>query len=588
MNLNSLKKLKYKVGVFFLIISLFTHIDLSEIALAAADTSSSKTDIVLVLDASKSMEKSDPKNISTEAMKMFIDMCHVQGDKIGMAAYSDTIVKESNLKEMNTAEDKKQLKDMLNNIKLGQWTDIGLGLKRAIEILDNNHDAAHKPVVVLLSDGKNDPSRSKEQSENDLNSALKTAKDKGYPIYTIGLNADGTVDKNQLETISKETNGKNFITNTANDLPQILREIFADNSQLKIIKAGTVEGNGDYQEVKINIPDANVVEANISLLSSNAVEVKLIDPKGQEQAIPSQNVIFSSSKQYSMLKILSPSQGDWLLKVKGLKGDQIDISLLFNYDLQVTMNLTPNSNLKKGDKIKINAIMTSNNQAVQDAELYKNMKAKLIATDTQNNSVKEIELINKGNNFEGEYVVADNGKYELKVKVEGQSFYRESNTVSIDTNSINPTQPIAKTKSISPSYIIFGVIFTVIVLLILIFVYRFLKIKNKKFVGEMMLQIEEGDTGKISPPKYRKLSNYKGSVTLHHLTELDPELNETSNIIFKPVEGDKILLINKSSCIVQQFGINKDASKGFVMKNNTKITIKLTQKQKNVTIEFLY
>ena len=70
---------------------------------------------------------------------------------------------------MNTEADKTALKNTLTSLELGDWTDIGLGLNRA---------------------------------------AINEAKAQNFPVYNIGLNADGTVDENQLKLISSETNGE--------------------------------------------------------------------------------------------------------------------------------------------------------------------------------------------------------------------------------------------------------------------------------------------------------------------------------------------------------------------------------------------
>lgn len=116
--------------------------------------------------------------------------------------------------------------------------------------MESGHKSGNNPVIILLSDGKNDPERSQDESLNDLKNALEICKSKGYPVYTIGLNYNGTVDKTQLGDISSSTGGKNYITNTASDLPAILTDIYADNSKLKVQDGGTIKANGDFQELK--------------------------------------------------------------------------------------------------------------------------------------------------------------------------------------------------------------------------------------------------------------------------------------------------------------------------------------------------
>lgn len=412
----------------------------------SAVNDSSKMDAVLVLDVSGSMTKSDPKSISFEAANMFIDMCSVQGDRVGVVAYNDKIVQQIPMKEINSAADKSQLKNAISTLPKKSATDIGLGLKTAVEMLDTSHDPSRKPLIIFLSDGKNElgSSRTKEQSDTDKKEALQIASYKGYKVYTIGLNADGSVDQDELRQISSSTGAKNFITDTPDNLPQILSEIFADNLQLKIVSPGYINGTGDYQNVKITIPDNNVVEANISLLSNNPVEVKLIDNKGVEQSIPSKNILYSTSHSYSMIKILNPNKGDWTLKVKGISGDRIKVNLIFNYNLQLVMDLSKKDKFNKGDNIDVTAYLQSNGQKLQGADSYSDLKGRIIVKDLDKQTEQTIDMTSSADGFKGSFTLGDSKKYEVKVTAEASSFLKESESyaINIDNRAVVISQTV--------------------------------------------------------------------------------------------------------------------------------------------------
>jgi len=85
-----IKKKSAIVAALMFVISLFPFI-MSDNAAAENGDYTSKVDVVFVVDASKSMKASDPQGLTAEAMKMFIDMCHIKGDKGGMVAYSGYI-----------------------------------------------------------------------------------------------------------------------------------------------------------------------------------------------------------------------------------------------------------------------------------------------------------------------------------------------------------------------------------------------------------------------------------------------------------------------------------------------------------------
>ncbi len=418
------------IFVLVFIVSLFPFIG-SDNASADNGDYTSKVDVVFVIDASKSMKSSDPDGLTAEAMKMFIDMCHVNGDKGGMVAYSGYIKAESPLNYMNSEADKAALKSTLTNLELGDWTDIGLGLNRGVTLLRERHDADHKPIIILLSDGKNDPQRDKTASQDDMAAAINEAKAQNFPVYTIGLNADGGVDENQLKLISSETKGKNFITNNANDLPQILREIYADSSSLKVAQQNTITGNGQFQDIDINIPDSNNVEANITLLSANPVELKLTDVDGDEVSIPSENIIYSKSSKYSMLKLVSPTKGKWTLSVKGNSGDRIDVSLISNYDFKTVMGISPETNIYKGGTVEVSAYIESNGQKLEDEEFYNTLKAVMYFKNLETGGVQETEMTRSGNGFVSQVTIPDEKTYALTAKIEGTGFTRESSAKNI-------------------------------------------------------------------------------------------------------------------------------------------------------------
>lgn len=439
-----IKKKSAAVLVLIFVISLFPFLASGNAAAENGDYTS-KVDVVFVVDASKSMKASDPSGLTAEAMKMFIDMCHIKGDKGGMVAYSGDIIREASVNYLNTEADKSSLKNTLTGLQLGDWTDIGLGLKRGVSILREGHDAGHKPIIILLSDGKNDPQRDKTASQDDMAAAITEAKAQGFPVYTIGLNADGTVDENQLKYISSETKGKNFITNNANDLPQILREIYADSSSLKISQQNTITGNGAFQDVAINIPDSNNVEANITLLSANPVELQLKDPSGKAVSIPTANVVYSKSSKYSMLKLVSPAKGKWTLSVKGTGGDRVDISLISNYDFKTVMSINPETNIYKGDKIAVSAYIESNGQKLEDAEFFKTLKGTLYFKNLESGKTQEIAMTTQGNSFVSEITIPDEKSYALSVKIEGTGFTRESAAKNI--GAVNRAPALLKNNS---------------------------------------------------------------------------------------------------------------------------------------------
>jgi len=565
-------------------------------AAAAAAGGAAPIDAVLVLDVSYSMDSSDREKIGNEAMKMFIDMLSEKGDRVSIVAYTDKIQREKALLEIRSPEDKGNLKSFIDQLNRGSYTDVSVGLKEAVQILKDGAAANREPIIILLADGNNelDPKsgRTEAQSNEEREQAVRTANDSGIPIYTIGLNADGKLNKAALEVLAEQTGGKSFVTDSADDLPQILSEIFASHLELNIVPVNSFTANGDFQDVKITVPNSNVLEANISIMSSKPVEAKLVDPSGNAVAIPSDEVVLATSKSYTLLKLIKPVQGDWTLKIKGVNQDKIDINLIFNYDLTLELEPLAAAGYSKGDKVKLNAYLASKGQRLSDAGQYRNMNAVMFVKDLTTGNTEEVAMKLDGDHFAGEYKLPESRDYEIIVRAEEQSFFRESEPVTISASSGSPggtTNPeeVADDK---PFPIWTVVIIAVAVLALLGAGYWFLgvmKERNRGFVGQLIIEVRDENTGDKTPPQYKRLSQFKGKFLLHQLLQLAPELKETEKIVFKPANKDRIALLNGSLCRVEKSGRAVGDGRQLELQSGDRITISLTQVDKTIYIEYL-
>ncbi|MFD1988415.1 VWA domain-containing protein [Paenibacillus nicotianae] len=555
----------------------------------STNNSTTPIDAVLVLDASNSMKSSDPQQLGSEAMKLFIDMLPSQGDRVGVVSYTDRIEREKALTAIQSADDKTQLKSFIDGLTRGAYTDISVGMKEAVTILQDNAQQGHEPMIVLFADGNNqlnsNSGRSNSQADADLNTAVEQAKKDGYPVYTIGLNADGKLNQEALKKIADDTGGKSFVTTSAEELPEILSEIFADHQEVNVVPVDSITGNGQFQDVKIHIPNANVKEANISIMSSEAVEVKLVDPSGNAVAVPSDKVSMSTSKSYSLVKLLSPQQGDWTLQVKGVDQDKIDINLVFNYNLELALDPIPTKAYSKGDKIDIVSYLTSGGQKLTDNSQASSMKAVLNVKDMDTGTTSQVPLTTDGSEFKGTFEVPDNHVYQLVARAEEQSFYRETAPVTIDAKG-----GVSGSGEKAGLGLVTWIIIAVVALLILAglwFLLGFLKKRNRGFVGQMVIEIRDENTGERSYPQYKKLTTFRGKFNLHQLVQLAPELKETENIIFTPSSNDRIMIRNNGDNVIEKSARAIDASKGFELKSGDRITISLRQVDKTILLEYL-
>lgn len=562
----------------------------------ASTSPNSKIEGMFVLDVSKSMDDSDPNKISQEAIKMFIDMSSVQGDKIGIVTYNDQVVRERAMLAISNQKDKQELKNFIDQLTHSGYTDISEGLNEATKLLDAGHTQDSVPFMILLADGINDLSGSKSGKTNtqaniDLQEAIKAIKQKKYPIYTIGLNGDGKLNKGLLENISKQTNGKFFTTNSASDLPAILSAIFADHLKLKVQNVGNFKANGSFQDVKINVPNASVAEANISIMSQKPVELKLVGADGKEIPIPSEKVVLSKSRKYSMVKIIKPQKGDWLLKVKGVKQDQIGVNLIFNYDLQLKTDPLQGP-YKKGDTVKISSFLESNGEKVDSVELYRQMKATLIVTDKSTNQTSQIAMNNSGKGFDAAYTLQNENSLELKVRVEDNSFYRESDPmyVTLGEKAKAAGKTITKAKEDKPFpwtmvLIVLGLIIASIILFIVIRKLRGNRPTN--MVGSFGIEVRNNDTYETEPPQYRELYSFGKKANFHQIIGFRDEFTETKAIVVQSANNGLRLINTSNMCTVELDGELLDSNKKANFNIGDAFTVTLSNINKTIIVRYI-
>lgn len=588
-----MKPILRKISLIVLLVAL---ISLPMSLLAATDNG--QLDAVLVIDASGSMKETDPNKLGLEGVKLFIDMMAATGNQVGLVTYGSEVDATYPMVAVNTQEDKEKIKTFVDGLSRDlEYTDITAGLSKAVE-MENQRDTSlgNKPLIIVFTDGNNAiagvKGRNYQQIDAKLAQILDKAKGAGYPIYTIGLNDNGKLNEAYLKNISDETGAIAFATKDPNELPDILTQIFAAHSNLKVQNLGSFQGTGDFEEVAINIPNDNVLEANISATASGTVEFKLADPNGQDISIPSSDASLHESQSYHLLKLSKPMAGDWKLYVKGTQGDQINIELVYNYDIEVTLDQMATS-FSKGDELPVSAYLSVQGSPIDDEALYQNGKGTLIVKDKQSGTETRVDMKVNNQRFETSYDLKDEGEFEISVLVEDASYQRMSSTVTIQvgksavgTNQTTNKNEEEKSNPISPLVWV-GLGIGVLVLVAILLAIKKLQAARRPLVGQMVVELRDNTTGKLTPPQYKKLSVFQGKVSLHALLQFAPELKAAEQIIFKAEAGDKVLLINHSNYAIEKSGRAVKAEGGIELKKGDRFTINMADCGQTVQIEYL-
>ncbi len=391
------------------------------------------TDVVLLMDESGSMIKADENRIAIEGAKLFIDMQKLTNANIAFIEFSNKVI-ASDMLEM-TQQNKENLKDILDSVNYEgtAHTDIGAGLLKSVDMLNNAGDNRNKSII-LFTDGRTDidvgtPGRSTKDSENDVRAAVQEAQERGYKIYCIGLNDNGSVDEQELKTITETTGGQYLIASNVDDITMFFEKIFGAIGDSDVEKLKEFKADGSYQDVQFSIEDENIIEANIVILSSKSIE-DVILARVDEDPVDlgnSDKFVFTRSNRYTLVKMILPIKGDWVIRVKGVSGDLIHVSKICNYEISLMVDVSK-TKVKRGETVDVRAYLSSSGKVIADAEYYSSLVGYLHVVNTATGSEiqSEMDSDKDGNGLLGAFAPEDRAVYEVRIHIQGNGFYRDS------------------------------------------------------------------------------------------------------------------------------------------------------------------
>jgi len=162
---------------------------------------------VLVMDISGSMH-GKPISDSISAAKKFVENLNVN-DEIGVISFADevTVVQEP-------VSDKIKVISALDTLTAGGNTVLYDALYQGLELL---RGVTHRKVLILVTDGVDS-----QISTHTLQEVINEAVALGIPVGTIGF---GSVDSEELMTLSKATNGISQIQPDSSSLDTIFTRV---------------------------------------------------------------------------------------------------------------------------------------------------------------------------------------------------------------------------------------------------------------------------------------------------------------------------------------------------------------------------
>ena len=238
---------------------------------SALSAEKNNMDVVLVMDSTGSMKKSDPLFLRMPAAKLFISLLD-KHDRASVVSFTDSAEILSPSVLLDSEDSKNTISGAVDKItSTGLHTNLYEALNKGMEILREEKRPGSENIIVFMSDGimdTGDTEKDKALIEKLKTDLTNTLIDYGIKVYAIAFT--GQSDIQLLERLSKRTGGFFQLAPTDRDLHIVFESIFESlkapdmlpmnaNSFLidKSIEEVTVVATKDSPDttIKLNAPD---------------------------------------------------------------------------------------------------------------------------------------------------------------------------------------------------------------------------------------------------------------------------------------------------------------------------------------------
>ena len=113
------------------------------------DGITNRYNVVVVLDASGSMKRTDSENLRFEAISQFVNLLAEEGNWLGGIVFDTKIQARQVVAEINSQGKKDDFLDLLRSVKpTDGWTNTGEALSLAVDMLESGDP--NLPSVILF------------------------------------------------------------------------------------------------------------------------------------------------------------------------------------------------------------------------------------------------------------------------------------------------------------------------------------------------------------------------------------------------------------------------------------------------------
>lgn len=421
----------------------------------STDPNGAGLDVVILIDRSGTMPRTDPDNIALAATKMFADRCNSQDNSVAIVPYGyNVLIDDSEFEFYDLSRDGKvdQLRRDVDASTIkdrNEDTNTGEALKYAYDkILERRASFPnHKFAILVISDGQIDIGDSEAfkaeypgaddalvqqliaESKAVGQAAAEQCAQDGIPVYCLGIYSDqSNILGEDMNNWSAATQGMYEETSNINDVYNIIREMY-------LHMTGNPEGE-KVENGRFTIPD-NALEANVEIVPSVSVsKMTLTRPDGSQVDLSGNdlNVKIREDAQYTMVKLMRPEAGEWTLTFAD--------GLEHNLTVYVTCNLDLSMMFKMPESVANYTPVTIELEAKKQKAVYggPNQPANLTITHAATGTTSSAAMTwNAGKGvYEYQFTPVTLGEYRFHAEIQ------TSNMTNVTEMTDNNTQAVLK------------------------------------------------------------------------------------------------------------------------------------------------
>ena len=381
-----------------------------------------KLDVVLLFDSSGSMLTTDPSDLRVQGAELLFSFLR-EDDQLGIVSFADSARVEREL-QMFSPSRLGVISGEIKGIKTsGLYTDIAAGISLAKTLLQSSGRDDAQQVIVLVSDGKNEPDPKNGPAVNAtlqlVHNLLPDLRAKEVKIFTMALSE--SADRAFLGELSAATSGLTWFAKDTEAIHKAYADLFLALKRPQILNQ---KGHNFVLEEEFS-------EVTFYINHQAEETLTLVTPRGSSltEELHPDYVVWHRANKFDVITVKLPDQGTW--QVVGTEEQDGFVALLTDLRVYTDWPIS----VYEGEENLLQARLYDANKPVVIPEMSQLVKVgfQIIPMDKVAYPIMQEMLNDEGRH--GDVIAGDGifsvrtkeipqGSYRLKVSAKGPTFNR--------------------------------------------------------------------------------------------------------------------------------------------------------------------